>query len=164
MTELQGAVGLAQIKKVRNVVEKRMALGNRLREQISDIDGLVPPPITEDSEHGYWVFPLRIEAWSSKTFADALSREGVGASAGYISEPIFLCMEALAGKKTFGDSTHPFDGCHGGRKINYTKGMCPHTEDALNHIVITGFNENFTDKDIDDMAGAIRKVAQLLPK
>jgi len=164
MTELQGAVGLAQIKKVRSVVEKRMVLGNHLRELISDIDGLIPPPITEGSEHGYWVFPLRIEAWSNKTFAEALSKEGVGASGGYISEPIFICMEALAGKKTFGNSTHPFDGCHGGRKIDYTKGMCPRTEDALNHIVITGFNENFTEKDIEDMAGAIRKVAELLPK
>jgi dTDP-4-amino-4,6-dideoxygalactose transaminase len=164
MTELQGAVGLAQIKKVRSVVEKRMALGNHLRELISDIDGLTPPPITEGSENGYWLFPLRINAWSNKVFAEALSKEGVSASAGYIAEPIFICMEALAGKKTFGNSTHPFDGCHGGRKIDYTKGMCPRTEDALNHIVITGFNENFTEKDIDDMAGAIRKVAKLLPK
>jgi len=164
MTELQAAVGLAQVKKVRKVVEKRMELGSHLRDMISNIKGLVPPPVTDGSEHGYWAFPMRINDWDMKDFAAALSAEGVGASAGYISEPIFICMEALANKKTFGNSTHPFDGCHGGRKIDYTKGMCPRTEDALNHIVITGFNENYTMKDIEDMAGAIHKVADLLPR
>lgn len=164
MTELQAAVGIAQIKKVRSVVEKRMELGNHLIELIKDIDGLIPPPITEGSEHGFWAFPLRINSWDIRLFADALNKEGVSAFAGYINEPIFICMEALAGKKTFGKSTHPFDGCHGGRKIDYTRGMCPKTEDVLKHIVITGFNENYTFKDIEDMAGAIRKVSELLPK
>lgn len=164
MTELQAAVGLVQLKKVRAVVEKRMALGNYLRDLISDIDGLKPPPITDGSEHGYWVFPLRMIAWDARKFANALTKEGVGATANYISEPIFICMEALANKKTFGNSTHPFDGCHGGRILDYGKGMCPRAEDALEHVVITGFNENYTFKDIEDMSGAIHKVARLLPR
>ncbi len=164
MTELQAAVGIAQIKKVRGIVEKRMELGNHLIELIKDIDGLIPPPITEGSEHGFWAFPLRVNSWDIRLFADALNKEGVSAYAGYINEPIFICMSALANKKTFGNSEHPFDGCHGGRKIDYTRGMCPKTEDVLRHIVITGFNENFTIKDIEDMAGAIRKVCELLPK
>jgi hypothetical protein len=42
--------------------------------------------------------------------------------------------------------------------------MCPHTEAALAHMVTLGFNENFTQRDIEDMAGAIRKVAELLPR
>ena len=86
------------------------------------------------------------------------------AGAGYIGEPIFLCMEALAAKKTFGTSTYPFDGSHGGRQIEYRRGMCPRTEEALQHMVTLGFNENYTRADIADMAGAVRKVAELLPR
>lgn len=164
MTELQGAVGLAQVKKVRAVVEKRMELGNYLSALIGEIEGVTPPPITEGSEHSYWAYPLLIEGWPVAQFAEALSKEGVGAGAGYIGEPIFLCMEALAAKKTFGNSTYPFDGSHGGRQIEYTKGMCPRTEAALHQMITLGFNENYSKRDIEDMAGAIRKVAELLPR
>ena len=45
MTELQGAVGLAQIRKVRTVVEQRTALGTRLNERINGIEGLHPVPV-----------------------------------------------------------------------------------------------------------------------
>ena len=164
MTELQGAVGLPQVKRVRGIVEKRMELGNFLAELIGDIEGVTPPPITEGSEHSYWAYPLRIDGWPVARFAEVLSKEGVSTEAAYIGEPIFLCMEALAAKNTFGTSSHPFDGCHGGREIEYTKGMCPRTEDALQHMVTTGLNENYVRKDIEDMAAAIRKVAELLPK
>jgi dTDP-4-amino-4,6-dideoxygalactose transaminase len=164
MTELQGAVGLPQVQRVRSVVERRMDLGNHLTELIGGIEGVTPPPITEGSEHSYWAYPLRIDGWPVARFAEALTAEGVGAGAAYIGEPIFLCMEALTAKNTFGTSTHPFDGCHGGRQIEYTKGMCPRTEEALQHMVTTGLNENYGWQDIEDMAGAIRKVADLLPK
>lgn len=162
-TEVHGAIGLAQLKKVRNVVEKRMELGNYLSALIGEIDGVTPAPVTAGSEHSYWAYGLRIDKWPIIQFAEALTKEGVGASAGYIGEPIFLCMEALAAKKTFGNSSYPFDGSHGGRQIEYTRGMCPRTEEALEHMITLGFNENFTRRDIEDMAGAIRKVAELLP-
>lgn len=164
ITELQSAVGLPQVKTVRAAVERRMALGTRLTGLISDIAGVRPAPVTPGSEHSYWTYPLRIEAWPVAAFAEALTKEGVAAGAGYIGEPIFLCMEALAAKKTFGRSGHPLDGCHGGRKIEYTRGMCPRTEEALRHMVNIWFNENYTMKDIEDVAGAIRKVAGLLPR
>ncbi len=164
MTELQGAVGLAQIKKVRGVVEKRMELGNRLTELIADVAGLTPAPVTQGSEHSYWSYPLHVDGWPTDGFATALKREGIAVGLGYIGLPIFLCMEALASKKTFGNSTHPFDGCHGGRTIEYTEGMCPRTEQLLQQMINIGFNENFTVKDIEDISGAIRKVAELLEK
>lgn len=164
ITELQSAVGLPQVKTVRAVVERRMALGTHLTGLISGIPGVGPAPVTPGSEHSYWTYPLRIEAWPVAAFAEALTREGVAAGAGYIGEPIFLCMEALAAKKTFGRSGHPLDGCHGGRKIEYTRGMCPRTEEALRHMVNIWFNENYSTKDIEDVAGAIRKVAELLPR
>jgi perosamine synthetase len=163
-TELLGAVGLAQVRKVRAVVEGRMHLGNYLSALIGEVDGVTPAPVTPGSEHSYWLYALRVDGWPAAQFAEALTQEGVPASAGYIGEPIFLCMEALSAKKTFGTSTYPFDGSHGGRQIEYTAGMCPRTEAALAQMVTLGLNENYTKRDIEDMAGAIRKVAECLPR
>jgi len=162
MTELQGAVGLAQVKKVRHVVEKRMALGHYLSTLIGEVDGVTPAPNTPGSEHSYWLYALGVTGWPVQQFAEALSKEGVPAGAAYTGDPIYLCMDALLGKKTFGNSGYPLDGSHGGRQIEYTKGMCPRAEDALQHMVTIGLHENYSPGDIEDIANAIRKVAALL--
>jgi len=164
MTELQGAVGLAQIPKVQSVVDRRHDLGDYLTSLIGNIPGLDPAPVTPGGRHTYWLYPIRVRDDAALDFAKALSAEGVPAGAGYIGQPIFLCMEALANKKTFGNSGHPFDGCHGGRKIDYTEGMTPVAEEELKHMVTLGLNENYTREDIEDMAGAIRKVAEGLAR
>ena len=164
MTELQGAVGVAQVKKVRATVEKRMELGNRVSDGIRDLDGLTPPPVTPGSEHSYWNYSIRVDDWEPKRFADALSAEGVPCASQYIGAPIYLCMEACCNKVTFGSSQHPYDGCHTDRTYEYTRGMCPHTEDVLAHLIVLGIHEHMTRQDAVDIAGAIRKVAMLLPR
>jgi dTDP-4-amino-4,6-dideoxygalactose transaminase len=160
MTELQGAVGIAQLEKVKDRVKKRNELGTLLTSLIHEIDGLISPPVTGGTEHAYWLYPLLVTKWPVKKFADALVAEGVPCSSGYIGEPIFLCMEALARKKTFGTSHFPFDSPYTDRKIEYTKGMCPKTEEALHRMIILSIHEDLTREDILDMAGAIHKVAE----
>ena len=162
MTELQGAVGQAQIEKVRSVVKRRNELGDYMSSLIADIKGIAPAPVTEGGKHTYWLYPLIVTDWPVKDFADALQGEGVSAGGGYIGKPIFLCMDALARKRTFGTSGHPLDGCHRGRNIEYTEGMCPRTEAGLQRLVTLPLNENYSKKDIEDMAAAVRKVADAL--
>jgi hypothetical protein len=74
-------------------------------------------------------------------------------------EPIYLCMDALAARRTFGTSGYPLDGTHGGRQIEYVKGLCPRAERALDQMVGMTIHENFTDEDILDIAAGVRKVA-----
>ncbi|OGG45929.1 MAG: hypothetical protein A3F84_17000 [Candidatus Handelsmanbacteria bacterium RIFCSPLOWO2_12_FULL_64_10] len=160
ITELQSAVGLVQIGKVRDVARKRNELGDLLSASIQGSPGVEPPPVTPGGKHTYWSYPLRITEGTADAFAQALRAEGVSAGAHYIGEPIFMCMEALAEKVTFGDSHHPLDGCHGGRQIEYGRGLCPRTEEALRRMVTLGIHEHMSREDILDMAGAIRKVAE----
>lgn len=159
MTELHAAVGLAQLDKVQNTVSRRRALGDRLTAGIQDIDGLIPAPVTAGGAHAYWLYPLRATKMPAGDFARALSAEGIGASTGYIGKPIFLCAAALAEQRTYGDSHFPFDSPYVDRQIAYTEDLCPITQEILNELVIIGFNEHYADEDIDDIVGAIRKVA-----
>jgi len=164
MTELQGAVGIAQTEKVMEVVSARNRLGSLLTCSLQGVPGIEPAPVTEGGKHSYWAYPLRILDWPARCYAESLSAEGIPANPGYIGEPIFLCMEALASRTTFGNSHHPLDGCHGGRVPEYSKGMCPQTEEELSRLVVIGISESMSEEDIRDMAGAIRKVAARLPK
>ncbi|MFC1526263.1 DegT/DnrJ/EryC1/StrS family aminotransferase [Candidatus Latescibacterota bacterium] len=160
MTELQGAVGVAQLPKVRNVVERRMAAGNRLTELLSDIDGIEPAATTPGSEHSFWTYPLRTGQMDGVEFGEALRAEGVSNMPGYIGKPIFLCTEALTAKKTYGNSSFPFDSPYTDRQIDYVEGMCPRTDEGLKHMLTVSINESYTEGDLEDTAGAIRKVAR----
>jgi dTDP-4-amino-4,6-dideoxygalactose transaminase len=160
MTELHAAVGLAQLEKVDDAVMRRNRLGDRLSEAIRGVDGLVPAGVTDGGKHAYWLYPLPITGVPAKTFSEALTAEGVAASAGYIGKPIFECSAALAEWRTYGQSHFPFDSPYAARPMRYTTDLCPVTRKFLNELVTLGFNENYTDEDIDDMAGAIRKVAE----
>ena len=40
--------------------------------------------------------------------------------------------------------------------------MCPRTDEGLRHMLTLGINENFTDEDLADIAGAIAKVSKAM--
>lgn len=162
MTELQGAVGLAQLPKVRAVAEKRMALGNRLTELLREVEGVEPAAITPGAEHTYWTYPLRTGRMDGVAFGQALVAEGVPNMPGYIGKPIYLCTEALTAKKTYGSSRFPFDSPYTDRCIDYVEGMCPRTDEGLRHMLTLGINESFGEEDLVDIAGAVAKVARAL--
>ena len=162
MNEETAAVGLPQLKRVRARVERRMELGSLLSELIKRIDGIRSAPVTEGSEHSYWLYPIHVEKWHAQQFAAALTAEGVPAGAGYIGRPIFACAECCAAKVTYGDSHFPFDSAYNDRKIAYDENLCPRAQRALDHFVNVAVNENFSDEDVRDIARAIGKVARLL--
>lgn len=160
MTELHAAVALAQLEKIADVVQARHELGELLSESIRDLPGLLPSPVTDGGWHTYWHYGLRIVEGDAAKFAEALRAEGIPAGCGYIGKPIFLCMESLTEKTTFGRSSHPLDGCHGGRRIEYAEGLCPKTEAILRQMIVLTIHEHMSRDDVADMATAIRKVAE----
>lgn len=159
MTELQGAVGIAQLDKVRGVVARRNALGTLLTERIAGTAGIRAAPVTPGGRHSYWLYALGMERFDAVEFAKALSAEGVPAGAGYIGDPIYTCMAALTDRKTFGDSAWPLSGAGGHAPVTYPRGLCPRTEEALRRMVTLGIHEGYAEGDVEDMARAITKVA-----
>lgn len=165
MTELQAAVGRAQLPGLRQRVLRRHHLGGRLVERLDPVDGVHPQRPTPGSEHGYWQFALEVDAdsWSPPDFARALRAEGVPAGFGYTGDPIYLCMRPLAGGRTFGSSSVPLQRGDGS-VTTYQRGLCPRAEALLGRVLTLSLNEQFADEDVDDMASAVAKVARLLPR
>ena len=137
MTELQGAVGLAQLDKVRGVVERRNELGTLLTRLISGAQGLRPAPLTPGGKHSYWLYALGMESFDATDFAKALSAEGVSCGAHYIGKPIFLCHEAVRDQRLYGDSHYPFDHPNTRPGIKYDDTTCPITQRVLDRMVLT---------------------------
>ena len=105
MTELVGAVGLAQLGKVKAVVEKRRELC-RAPDQpaVSRFDGIEPVPVTDGRQSLLLAVSRSTStAFPPRTFAADMIRQKIWASAGYTGKPIYLCSESLIAKKTYGD-------------------------------------------------------------
>jgi dTDP-4-amino-4,6-dideoxygalactose transaminase len=159
ITELQGAVAIAQLKKLRQICERRHVLGDRLTVLLDGVPGIYPHKITDGGWSSYWFYMLRVNEQelgaSRNEFASAVRAEGVSCSAGYIAQPVY-CYDVLAKGQVLRNTTFPLNVAD---IPPYGLGLCPVAEDVLATACRIPINEFFTDLDIEEMGAAIRKVA-----
>jgi perosamine synthetase len=107
-TNLQAALGLAQLERLEETIAIKRALGLRYRELLCDMEGLqLPERATSYAENCYWVFGVALkdpEIATAPDVIDALMERGVG------SRPFFWPMhEQPVFRKAglFHDCSHP---------------------------------------------------------
>jgi perosamine synthetase len=84
-TDVQAAIGLAQLEKLDRILELRSAAASRYGELLADVDGVEPPAPDDDAHRRSWfVYVVKLDASLDRTAVmDALRREGV-ATAEYV--------------------------------------------------------------------------------
>jgi perosamine synthetase len=111
MSELQGAVALAQLRKIRTMVDCRVRMAERLRTLLAGVPGVEPLPTTPGATQTYWRFVLLIHPEVIPGGPQALSSElrsqGVGSIPNYIRIPAFLCR-LFRERTTFGGTGYPY--------------------------------------------------------
>ena len=65
MTDLQGAVGLVQLRKLDAFIDERARWAAWYREQLADIDWLRPPDAPQGSRHGWQAYVTYVDAKSA---------------------------------------------------------------------------------------------------
>ncbi len=162
MTELQGAVALAQLKKVKAIVDKRRKLASQLSAGLEEAQGVNTPWVPEGSKHSWWLYPITIDqellGVTPEEFAKAVSEEGIPISQGYIKRPLYM-FPVLTEKRTYGSSHCPFDCPIYGKEIEYRKGLCPETERILEEVITLRVWESWEESDVQDAAEGIIKVS-----
>jgi perosamine synthetase len=66
MTEIQGAIGLAQLKKLDGYVQARRKNAHMLSRALRDVDGVIPPYEPPDVEHAYYKYILTLDRSSPR--------------------------------------------------------------------------------------------------
>ncbi len=164
MTELQGAVALAQLDKLDAMVAHRIAMADRLTAAIGDVRGVAVPKVTPGGRHTYWKYCIRVDPnkikGGSVGFGDALKPLGVMSAPRYIQKLAFEC-EVLRDHRTFGKSEFPYVGPHraGDPPVVYDKAEYPGSTEALADVVVLPWNEKYTTEHVDAIAAIIRKAA-----
>ncbi|HIE29877.1 TPA: DegT/DnrJ/EryC1/StrS family aminotransferase, partial [Candidatus Poribacteria bacterium] len=167
MTELQAAVGIAQLRKLRSITERRNRNGKLMAELLMKIDGITPQYIGEGDKHTYWYYGFTVNPdapFTAEALARTLSEQDVLTTAHYIGKPIFLCSEPLMKKQLYGNSHFPFDYPNARQDITYEPGMCPVAEDVLNRLVLLHITERYSEKDVKNIANEISQAVSKLSR
>jgi perosamine synthetase len=169
LTELQAAIGIAQLDRLDGYVAHRQRLASCFCKQLAPIPGLTPAKVAEGAEHAYYLFPVKYDASitgiSRNAFVQAVNAElptvkvweQTGFIEGYI-KPLYLAP--LYQKKTaMGRAGFPWN-VNAGVEYNYNKGICPVVERMYDQELIYTplMREPLTETDIDDFVAAIKKV------
>lgn len=159
MSELQGAVGLAQLGKVDSIVARRRLTGERLTAGLASLPGIHPPKVQPRGECSYWFYLLRIDErvlGPRARFVEALKAEGVPCKAGYIDRPIYR-MPVFSNKAFFAGGIWPAEVLRG-RTFDYPEGLCPVAEAIIRDCVLVVVGESYTDRETSDIVEAFRKI------
>jgi dTDP-4-amino-4,6-dideoxygalactose transaminase len=157
MTELQGAVALAQLERVQDIIDSRNRLGTALTRMLEGMPGIVPQKVPARSKHAYFLYLFRLDldflGCTADDFSKALAAEGVPNGAHLITggRPVYL-YDVFRNRSAFPGTTYPF----GERR--YAEGDCPVAEAAFERWITMNIYEHYTTGDIEEIALGIGKV------
>ena len=111
MSELSGAVAVAQLEKLEDIVDRRRAMAERLDEALAGLPGSSSRSRCRRATHVYWKYassstPSVIPA-GPVGLANALKEYSIASAPRYIQKPAFECA-VIRDQRTFGSSRFPF--------------------------------------------------------
>lgn len=105
LTNLQAAVGCAQMERLSETVEKKRHIGALYNELFDGVEGLaLPIPKTDYAENIYWVYGMVLDdsiSIDADEFRNRLGREGIGCRGFFWcmhEQPVFLKMGIFQGE------------------------------------------------------------------
>jgi 8-amino-3,8-dideoxy-alpha-D-manno-octulosonate transaminase len=159
MGELAGAVAGVQLRRLPHILAALRANKTRVVDGIGSVDGLVrrrrPDPDGDGSSSIQWFLP---EAALAKKFAASLRAEGVPCAQMYRGKPVYL-NAAVAARRTPTGKGGPWNCSEHPTDREYRPGLCPKTEALVARSIIVPVGVEYDERDCDDVATAVRKVA-----
>lgn len=161
MNELQGALGLAQIRKLNRVIAAQKKNKAIIMEFLSKIHGIgfrkMPDP--EGDSATFLAFNLPTEA-QARRFQAALQQEGIGTTLykdnfwHYVPN-----WEHFLAKKTANSKKHPFSDPRNGKPV-YDRKTIPYAEDLLGRTLFLAINVKMPAATMKNLRLAIENAAK----
>jgi perosamine synthetase len=141
LTDIQSALGLRQLAKLKARVARRQAIAREYDRAFAAIPEIHPLAERPGVSHAYHLYVVRVDtarlASDRATIFAALRREGIGVNVHYI--PVHL---------------HPFYT----RRFGVGAGLCPVAEAAYESIITLPLFAGMTAGDVQDVIEAVTKV------
>ncbi|MCZ8036365.1 MAG: DegT/DnrJ/EryC1/StrS family aminotransferase [Novosphingobium sp.] len=161
MTELQAAVGLAQLKKLPAMVASRIDAADRLTARLADVN-VAPATILPDCRGVYFYYAFRMDPRHLrapiKDVMQALVAEGIDGFIGYPGPIPLYRYPVIRERLTFGSSGWPFTLPGVTRNWDSSDVLCPEAEKACAETICMWWSEGLTSGHADQIGEAIEKV------
>ena len=127
--EIEAAIGIEQIKKLKTIISYRKNLAQKLIKGISDLKGLQIPVIKKNCSHVYYVVPFVLDLkkfkYSRKQIVNFLRKEKIiGLNSGYANLHL---LPMFRNKIAYGKKGFPWSMFN--KSIKYEKGLCKNAEE-----------------------------------
>ena len=160
--EVEAAIGIEQIKKVKKIVKDRQKIAYYLTKKLSKLEGLIVPKVRKGCTHSYYMYMMRIDPKITKVKRDlifkALKAEGVpNISKTYQNLHLLPIFQK---KIAYGHKHFPWSYKYSRKNISYKKGICPNAE-LLNDKEYLGFEmckSKLSSKELEFLIKAFYKV------
>ena len=167
LTELQGAVAVAQLPKLDGVVAARRAVAAQLHEALRSVPGLHLPADPAHGTHSYWKFSFfvdpRVIAGGAPALGKRMQGDGVACAPRYIQKPAFECALFRDWSKS-PVTAMPLQ--HNPRQHGpqppFARAGYPGAVQALDEVIVLPINERYEPQHIAHVAAVIRAAAQVL--
>ncbi len=157
MSELQGAVALAQLGKLDGSVDHRIEMAARLTKALDGLAGIETPWVHPANRHVFWRYVLRVDRavipGGPPALAGVLKDYDVASAPRYIQKPAFRCA-VFAEQRTFGSSRFPFTLARP-EAIDYSEERFPGTFAALEGMLVLPWTERYEPHHVDYLADAL---------
>ncbi len=167
LSELQGAVALAQLDKLDWVVARRRAVAAKITEALADVPGLVLPAAPNGGEHSWWKYAFHVDPHlvegGAVQLGTRMRERGVFCVPRYIQKPAFEC-ELFQHMERSPVSSLPWSASDRGAAPQplFRRDDYPGTVRALETIIVLPINELYTQEHIDYVTTVIREEAEVL--
>ena len=138
ITDIQCALGVSQLKRLDEYVEKRRALAKRYDEAFGEMEDIITPKQKEGCHNSYHLYVIQVKNRSRKDVFDALRQAGIGVNVHYI--PVY---------------TQPYYRMHG-----YEKVSCPHAQEYYNRAISLPLYPGLTQEEQDYVIEQVKKVME----
>lgn len=160
MTEMQAAIGLKALEKLEWNLSRRRENARYLSDHLSRHDALTPPFESDDFEHAYYKYYMRLNLKRLKTdrdtFVKAVRAEGVPIGLGTSSEGYReQAFQELVG---YGRTGCPFRCPWYKGRADYTAVELPNAKRLGGEVFVLQVHPTIERRDLDDVIAAIEKV------
>lgn len=146
MTDIQAALGLSQLNKLKRFIEIRKQYVEMYNEAFQHIHGITIPFQSEESNSSWHLYIIRLNlerlSVGRKDIFEAMMKENIGVNVHYI--PVHL---------------QPYY-----KKLGYKKGICPNAEKLYEEIITLPLYPAMTVRDVKDVIQAVQKVISFYAK
>ncbi len=163
MSELEGAVALAQINRADEIVSGHRAAKKKIKSAIDNFKGLSFRRLAdEDGDTGICLVMFLPDAETTKKVLPALQAEGVPCGGVYDSKVrdwhTYNFWEHILQYKSVAADKLPWSGVPENELPKYSKDMCPNTLELLSKAILVDIDYNLGDEDCAKISAAINKV------